>query len=177
MKNLSHLMNLHRCRFVDYTPHTISSVAFSHPSNTAAMASNDLRLAVGRNNGDIEIWNPKFNWTHETTLYGSKGTSIEGLCWAVNQDDTTPRLFTIGGSTYITEWDLSTGLPKINYDCNVGVIWSMAINKSNTKLAVGSDDGSVCIVDISGGFGSLEHDMICQRQDLRVLSLNGMKMI
>lgn len=136
------------------------------------MATNDLRLAVGRNNGDIEIWNPKFNWTHEITLYGSKGTSVEGLCWAVNDEDTTPRLFSIGGSTYITEWDLSTGLPKINYDCNVGVIWSMAINKSNTKLAVGSDDGSVCIVDISGGFGSLEHDMICQRQDLRVLSLS-----
>ncbi|EGV64032.1 WD40 repeat-like protein [Yamadazyma tenuis ATCC 10573] len=166
-------MNIHRCRFVDYTPHTITTVAFSHPSAPYSVAVGDLRLAVGRSNGDIEIWNPKFNWTHEITLYGSRGRSIEGLCWAVNEEDgyTSPRLFSIGGSTYVTEWDLQTGLPKINYDCNVGVLWSMAVNKAGNRLAVGSDDGSVCIVDISGGPGSLEHEMICQRQDSRVLSI------
>lgn len=168
---MTYTMNIHRCRFVDYTPHTITSIAFSHGSDTNNMASNGLRLAVGRSNGDIEIWNPKFNWTHELTLYGSRGRSIEGLCWS-GDEDYPPRLFSIGGSTYVTEWDLATGLPKTNYDCNVGVIWSLAVNKSGNKLAVGSDDGTVCIIDISGGPGSLEHDMICQRQDLRVLSID-----
>lgn len=163
-------MNLHRCRFVDYTPHTITAMAFSHNSSTQ-IASNDLRLAVGRGNGDIEIWNPKFNWTHELTLFGSRGRSIEGLCWAINEGDSQPRLFSIGGSTYVTEWDLKTGLPKINYDCNVGVIWSISVNNNGNKLAVGCDDGSVAIIDISGGFGSMEHEMICQRQELRVLSI------
>lgn len=164
-------INIHRCRFVDYTPHTITAVAFSHASNLNQVASNDLRLAVGRSNGDIEIWNPKHNWTHELTLYGSKDRSVEGLCWSVTEADPTPRLFSVGGSTHITEWDLKTGLPKTNYDCNVGVIWSVAINKAGTKLAVGSNDGAVCVIDISGGFGSLEHHMICQRQDLKVLSI------
>lgn len=166
-------MDIHRCRFVDYTPHTITASAFSLPSSTLPLkpsSSNKLRLAVGRSNGDIEIWNPKFNWIHELTLPGSKGRSIEGLVWATAEGE-PPRLFSIGGSTYITEWDLSTGRPKTNYDCNAGVIWSIDVNDKGDKLAVGCDDGSVVIVDISGGFGYLEHGMICQRQDLRVLSI------
>lgn len=163
-------MDIHRCRFVDYTPHTITSIAFSHPSSLTNVVSSELRLAVGRSNGDIEIWNPKYNWTHELTLPGSRGRSIEGLCWAI-QDKESPRLFSIGGSTYITEWDLSTGKPVTNYDCNAGIIWSIDVSKNSELLAVGCDDGSVVIVDISGGFGSLEHGFICQRQDSRVLSI------
>ena len=156
---------------MDYTPHTVTATAFSHRSSLAKQATNDLRLAVGRSNGDIEIWNPKYNWTHELTLSGARGRTVEGLCWAAGDSEEPARLFSIGGSTYITEWDLSTGKPVTNYDCNAGIIWSMAINASENKLAVGCDDGSVVIVDISGGLGSLEHDMICQRQDARVLSI------
>jgi len=163
-------MDIHRCRFVDYTPHTITATAFSQGSSLLKNA-HELRLAVGRSNGDIEIWNPKYNWTHELTLPGSRGCSIEGLCWASGDEDSFPRLFSIGGSTFITEWNLTTGKPVTNYDCNAGIIWSIDTNSNNDKLTVGCDDGSVVIVDISGGFGSLEHEMICQRQDARVLSL------
>ncbi|ODV78491.1 WD40 repeat-like protein [Suhomyces tanzawaensis NRRL Y-17324] len=163
-------MDIHRCRFVDYTPHTITSTAFSHTSVTNRNTPNDLRLAVGRSNGDIEIWNPKNNWIHELTLPGSSGRSVEGLVWCTGEDE-SPRLFSIGGSTYITEWDLKTLKPVINYDCNAGTIWSIDISRNQKKLAVGCDDGSVVMIDISGGFGSLEHDNICQRQDARVLTI------
>ncbi|CAK9439221.1 uncharacterized protein LODBEIA_P34450 [Lodderomyces beijingensis] len=162
-------MEIHRCRFVDYTPHTITSLAFSSAPSLAGPAPKDLRLAVGRSNGQIEIWNPRNNWTHELTLAGSKGRSVEGLRWV------GARLFSIGGSTYITEWDLVKGQPLVNYDCNAGVIWSVANSASGDKLAVGCDDGSVVVVDISGGLGSLEYDIICQRQDARVLSLEWNK--
>ncbi|CCG25814.1 Utp4 U3 snoRNA-associated protein [Candida orthopsilosis Co 90-125] len=175
-------MDLHRCRFVDYTPHTITSLAFSQPSSPEKLAPSDLRLAVGRSNGDIEIWNPRHNWTHELTLAGSKGRSIEGLVWSSsssNNDNESSRLFSIGGSTYITEWDLKTGRPLVNYDCNAGTIWSIDVNFKGDKLSVGCDDGSVVVVDISGGVGSLEYDIVCQRQDARVLSIkwNGDKQI
>ncbi|KAI5967024.1 UTP4 [Candida pseudojiufengensis] len=148
----------------------IRLLMFSNPSDLENLTPSNLKLAVGRSNGDIEIWNPKYNWTHELTLFGSKGRSIEGLCWTKDS-----RLFSIGGSTYITEWDLKTGKPLINYDCNAGIIWSIDVNESNDKLAVGCDDGSVVLVDISGGIGSLEYNMICQRQDARVLSIKWNK--
>lgn len=163
-------MDIYRCRFVNFIPYTITSTAFSHRSSPISFPSNDLRLAVGRSNGDIEIWNPKGNWSHEITLSGSRERSIEGLCWAVGKDS-PPRLFSIGGSTFVTEWDLATGKPLINYDCNSGVIWSIDVNQDDSKLAVGCDDGTVVAIDISGGPGSLEHDFICQRQNLRVLSI------
>ncbi|CCE72839.1 Piso0_000437 [Millerozyma farinosa CBS 7064] len=165
-------MDIHRCRFVDYTPHTITSLAFSHKSDPNKPVPNDLRLAVGRSNGDIEIWNPRYNWTHEMTLPGSRGCSVEGLCWAVNDDEPSPRLFSIGGSSVVTEWDLSLGTPLKNYDCNAGVIWSLDVNRLGDKLAVGCDDGAVVIIDISGGIGSLEHDFICQRHNVRVMSVS-----
>ena len=162
-------MEVHRCRFVDYTPHTITSLAFSYPS-TAKFAPNDLRLAVGRNNGDVEIWNPKNKWVHELTLYGAKEQSVEGLVWCSPEGE-SPRLFSIGGTTKLTEWDLKTGKVLLEYDCNAAIIWSLAKNESQDKIAVGCDDGTVVVVDISGGVGSIEHYAFLQRQDARVLSL------
>lgn len=163
-------MDIHRCRFVDYIPHTITASAFSHQSTEQSNTPNDLRLAVGRSNGDVEIWNPKNGWVHELTLPGSSGRSIEGLVWSTVTGDQA-RLFTIGGSTFITEWDFTSGKPKTNYDCNAGIIWSIDVSHDQKLLVVGCDDGSVVIIDISGGVGSLEHGIICQRQDARVLSI------
>lgn len=160
-------MDIHRVRFVDYTPHTITALAFSHPSDTTTVSPTNLRLAVGRSNGDIEIWNPRYNWTHELTLPGARGRAIEGLVWA--NSDGESRLFSIGGSTYITEWDLKTGRPRASYDCNAGVVWCIDANIAGDTLAVGCDDGSVVLVDISGGV--MEHGLICQRQDQRVLGI------
>lgn len=168
-------MDVHRCHFVDYTPHTVTATAFSHVSDPEKVSDPSLRLAIGRSNGDIEIWNPRYNWVFETKLAGSRGRSIEGLVWAGSGPGEEPRLFSIGGSTYITEWDLTTGLPRINYDCNAGIIWSIDVSECGSKLAVGCDDGSVVIVDVSGGPGSIEHELICQRQDLRVLTVKWYK--
>ncbi|ODV58675.1 small subunit rRNA maturation protein UTP4 [Ascoidea rubescens DSM 1968] len=162
-------MDIHRCRFVPYEPHTITSLAFSHKSNNS-FTPIDLRLAVGRSNGDIEIWNPRFNWFQELIIRGGKNRSIEGLVWALWEDN-IPRLFSIGGSTVITEWNLSNGLPLKNYDCNSGIIWSIDISDDSNHLIVGCDNGSAVLIDISGGPGSLEHDSILQRQNSRILSI------
>ncbi|CAN3357041.1 U3 small nucleolar RNA-associated protein 4 [Diutina catenulata] len=145
-------MDVHRCRFVDYTPPTISSSCFDNAGN----------LYIGRSNGQIEMWDPE-GWVHRTTIPGAKGTSCEGMVWADG------RLFSIGGSTYITEWDLDTLRPRVNYDCNAGVIWCIDTNPSETQLSVGCDDGSVVIVDIAGGV--IEHNSVGQRQDQRVMCL------
>lgn len=160
---------VHRSRFVDATLGHITALSFSHKS-TSKITPGDLRLALGRSNGNIEIWNPRDNWYQELVIQGGKERSIEGLCWCELPNEPL-RLFSIGGSTSVTEWDLSTGLPLLNYDCNSGVIWSIAINESNNKLSVGCDNGSVVLIDISGGRGALEHEAILTRQDFRVLTL------
>lgn len=168
-------MDIHRCSFLDYTPESITSCAFSHESNLNELTPKNFRLAVGRADGTIEIWNPhdsRSKWVLETIVPGSRGNSIEGLVWSSNNDPSLPpRLFSIGGSTILTEWDLSTGTPLKNYDCNAGVIWSVAINSTHDKIALGCDDGSVVVVSINGGPGVIEHECILQRQKFKVLSL------
>lgn len=166
-------MNIHRCRFVDYTPHSVTAIAFSHSSNNSQNTPKELRVAIGRSNGDIEIWSPHDKWVHELTLPGGRGRTVEGLVWGGNRDEPT-RLFSIGGSSVITEWDLCTLRPRYNYECNGGIIWSIDVNEDGDKLAVGCDDGSVVVVDILGGRGSMEHVVMCQRQEQRVLGLSWM---
>lgn len=168
-------MDIHRCSFLDYAPESITCSAFTHDSNLEDISPKNLRLAIGRSDGTIEIWNPhnsRSKWVLENVIPGSKGSSIEGLIWSSNNDPSLPpRLFSIGGSTILTEWDLSTGIPLKNYDCNAGIIWSITINSQHNKIALGCDDGSVVVVSIDGGPGVIEHECILQRQKYRVLSL------
>ncbi|GME90661.1 unnamed protein product [Ambrosiozyma monospora] len=153
-------MDIHRCRFVDYTPQTITTTAFSHNSDPANFTPKSLRLAIGRTDGSIEIWNPRntsTKWLLESTIGGSAGGTVEGLVWSSPENE-TPRLFSIGGSTYLTEWDTEKGIPIKNHDSNAGVIWSVATSGDQEKIALGCDDGSVVVVDLSGGLGSIEHE-------------------
>ncbi|ORY87051.1 WD40-repeat-containing domain protein [Protomyces lactucae-debilis] len=163
-------MDIHRARFVDYTPSTITAVAYSHPSSLGEHAPASLRCAVGRANGDIELWNPKDNWTHELTLKGGQRRSIEGLAWVV-QKGYSPRLFSIGSSSSVTEWNLELLQPMANTDCNAGAIWSIAVSPDSSSLAVGCEDGSLVILDVSNGPGVVEYKFVLTRQKSRILSL------
>jgi U3 small nucleolar RNA-associated protein 4 len=131
-------MDIHRCRFVPYNPQAINALAFSHPpsAGVAGRGVPTLRLAIGRANGDIEIWNPlRGAWFQETVIRGGKDRSIEGLTWTLDPQETGPdggklpgrlRLFSIGYSTAVTEWDLEHGRPLRHSSGNYGEIWCLA---------------------------------------------------
>ncbi|KAK6349229.1 U3 small nucleolar RNA-associated protein [Orbilia blumenaviensis] len=199
-------MDIHRCRFVDYVPSQIHAVAFSHPSEYNPQTHQlppSLRLAIGRSNGSIEIWNPT-NWFHESTLHGGINRSIEGLAWIRQSHYSVKhtellRLFSIGNSTVVTEWDLVTGKPLAHFDCGKGIIWSIAAQpkkswftdrsqasskpgegaseetedpEDGTQLAVGCEDGSLVIISVGDSPGSLSlSKIIPQSKACRVLSL------
>ncbi|KAJ6256761.1 Cirhin [Drechslerella dactyloides] len=172
-------MDIHRCRFVDYIPSQIHALAFSHPSppNPQSHAlPPSLRLAIGRSNGSIEIWNPT-TWFHESTLHGGLNRSIEGLA--------------IGNSTVVTEWDLVTGRPLAHFDCGKGVIWSIAAQprspsstdtnddadtdetRDDQHITVGCEDGSLVVLSVGDAPGGLSlAKIIPQSKPCRVLSLS-----
>ncbi|KTW25827.1 uncharacterized protein T551_03663 [Pneumocystis jirovecii RU7] len=162
-------MNIHRCRFVDYNASSITFICFSHDSSLNTTPKS-LRCAVGRANGDLEIWNPQEHWTHEITFRGGINRSIEGISWVTTQKSS--RLFTIGYSTFITEWNLEKLIPLNHLDVNSGAIWSISVSPSKDKLAVGCDNGNVAIVNISGGKGIMEHLYILACQNSKILSLS-----
>ena len=130
-------MDIHRCRFVPYPPSAINALAFSHPSSLESIRKGpqSLRLAVGRANGDIEIWNPQQgSWFQESIIQGGKDRSIEGLVWTQDPEELDKnqrripgklRLFSIGYSTAVTEWDLASSKPMRHCTANYGEIWCM----------------------------------------------------
>ncbi|KAI9810044.1 MAG: U3 small nucleolar RNA-associated protein [Pycnora praestabilis] len=200
-------MDIHRCRFVPYPPSTINALAFSHPSSASGVGKGPttLRLAVGRANGDVEIWNPlKGAWFHETTLRGGKDRSIEGLVWTQDPDEHEGtgfiksgklRLFSIGYSTAVTEWDLEMGRPVRHSGGNYGEVWCMAAQTrwqsqpKNAKvgatqldqggefrgqhIAVGCADGAIIL--LSTADGDLQFQRVLSRpssKKARVLSVD-----
>lgn len=130
-------MDIHRCRFVPYPPSTINVLAFSHSHIPRAQKEYvPLRLAIGRANGDIEIWNPlNGSWFQETILRGGEDRSVDGLVWTQDPDEEDAegkiiigklRLFSIGYTTTVTEWDLERGQPLRESSGNHGEIWCLA---------------------------------------------------
>ena len=199
-------MDIHRCRFVPYPASAINALAFSHPSSITEKGKGPptLRLAVGRANGNIEIWNPlRGSWHQESILRGGKDRSVEGLVWTRDPEETdkngfkTPgklRLFSIGYSSAVTEWDLASGTPVRHYSGSYGELWCIAAQPSGVALtenaplarknpvqeiepqyqsiAVGCADGAVVL--LSTADSDLQLQKICVRPSnmkARVLSI------
>jgi U3 small nucleolar RNA-associated protein 4 len=146
-------MDIHRSRFVPYPPSAINALAFSHEPREGEKESDCLRLALGRANGNIEIWNPaNGTWLQERVFYGGKDRSVEGLAWTQelsgkdDQGRTIPgrlRLFSIGYSSSVTEWDLTTGLPARHSTGNHSEVWCFAAQPKSvlhSKDAAGNDE-------------------------------------
>ena len=131
-------MDVHRCRFVPFPSSAINALAFSHQSTLGSRGKGPetLRLAVGRANGDVEIWNPLGGaWVQENIFRGGKDRSIEGLVWTQDPDEDIGngfrgpgklRLFSIGYSASVTEWDLTSGRPSRHSGGNHGEVWCIA---------------------------------------------------
>ena len=170
-------MDIHRCRFVPYPPSAINALAFSKTPTEKASSQDDKysRLAVGRANGDIEIWNPlRGSWFQECIFRGGKDRSIEGLVWTQDPDAKDPngrtvpgqlRLFSIGYSTEVTEWDLASGLPFRNAAGNLAEIWCITVQPRHSHPPP-KHDTTV-----------LHHDIVQRYQDIAVGCADGSIML
>lgn len=162
-------MQVHRCQFVDYVPKPINAIECAPATSTTLLPY----VAVGRANGDIELWRRRGNMIHEKTIPGmAQNGSLETLAWShqtqLTEDDlelfTTPkeqaaarkrlaerapRLFSAGLNAVIIEWDLAKLVPKAAVDSYGGAVWCMATNHAQTQLAVGTEDGHIRLFDIS----------------------------
>lgn len=129
-------MDVHRSRFVPYPTSPISAVAFSRNSDSGYSGPVPaLKLAIGRENGSIEIWDPqKGLWNQEVVFAGEK-QSVDALVWTQDPDEKDhdgnvivgqQRLFSIASSPAVTEWDLATGQPKRKSTGNFSEVWCIA---------------------------------------------------
>lgn len=162
-------MDIHRSRFVPYPTFGISAVAFSRSSDDVPTSDGlpqpELKLAIGRANGDIELWNPQNgNWVQEAIFPGDNA-SIDGLLWTREADEKDVegkpvlgqhRLFSIATSPTVTEWDLALGVPKRKSSGNFSQVWCFAaqpLRQNNATeeaqsqdLVAGCIDGAIVLL-------------------------------
>ncbi|GAC73477.1 hypothetical protein PANT_9d00121 [Moesziomyces antarcticus T-34] len=124
---------IHRVRFVNWSPSTVTALAVSPAFSGAARGL----LAIGRHNGNIELctWvgpraaqksefddrsfqSDAAGWAVHTVLPGQVNSKIEHLCFAnpPTQDATQPRklrLFSISGGSIVTEHFVPLHLAKL----------------------------------------------------------------
>ncbi|CAK7263455.1 U3 small nucleolar RNA-associated protein [Sporothrix epigloea] len=195
-------MDIHRCRFVPFKAAAINAVAFSHPhlaSDSKYSRGAPARMAIGRANGDIEIWNPmNGSWLQETVIPGGQDRSIEGLAWVVGDDEeldnsnanTTShgnkgrpiishgslRLFSIGYTNTITEWDLEKGSAKRNASGQHGELWCLAAQPKGAtvttqRLVGGTMDG--CLALYSTEDDELRFQRLCRmpKKSVKIVSI------
>nr|CAB3231310.1 cirhin-like [Phallusia mammillata] len=145
---------VHRCRLFDYTPSAVQCMAVSKLSHD---------LAVARSDGSIEIWNTCGNWFIKMVIPGMKDRSVECLVWIGN------RLISGGLHGDISEYDLSSASAKNSVDSYGGAVWCMALSPDENQIAIGCEDGSVKIFDVTDK--SVSYERTFDKQEGRILSI------
>lgn len=154
-------MDVHRSRFVPYPSSPISAVAFSRNSDSGySGVVPALKLAIGRENGSIEIWDPQKGLWNQEVVFAGENQSVDSLVWTQDPDEKDAegnvivgqqRLFSIASSPAVTEWDLATGQPKRKSTGNFSEVWCIAA-QPKPKPGKSSDEQSKA-QDIVGGCG------------------------
>ncbi|KAL2890850.1 hypothetical protein HOO65_010208 [Ceratocystis lukuohia] len=162
-------MDIHRCRFVPFPPGAINSIAVSHPRPESKAQVNNVRVAIGRDNGDIELWNPrKGDWQQEKIIFGGKDRSVDSLAWITGIDHKVGdaaalgpmRLFSTGYTSTVTEWDITEGKPRAHASGPHGDIWCMAsvsptlssVNSGKPitpRIVVGTVNGELALYSVA----------------------------
>ncbi|TPX62599.1 hypothetical protein PhCBS80983_g00402 [Powellomyces hirtus] len=185
-------LQVHRCRAVNFSPAGIVSLAITPDSSIGS--KRHVMLACARNNGDLELWNPKNeNWFLERTIPGSADSPIETVLWLHQNDidsetaededfdtpeeraayvkslrDAPPRLITAGLDGRITEWDTISMKPRMIAEVGGGAVWCATPNRTHTRMAIGCEDGHVRLLDIADG--RLELLKLFEKSPTRILS-------
>ncbi|KAH9049447.1 WD40 repeat-like protein [Lactarius hengduanensis] len=189
---------VHRCRFVDFSPSSVTALAFpplpllstkrKQKATTEGMASMFGPLIVGRANGNIEIyeWTGSASaveapqaWVLRKTLSGLIPSKVDSLALTLKcpvdlRGDDIPsisdlRLFSTGGGSELIEWDMVHTTIRRSISSQGGSIWSIATNPASTVLALGCEDGSIHLLSLE--YDTLRHLRRLDRSKSRILTL------
>jgi U3 small nucleolar RNA-associated protein 4 len=122
----------HRCNLVNWLPSGITALAFDAAWNF---------LAVGRENGMVEIWSTG-SWHCVQRVISGGASAAETVCWSPDG-----KVLSAGLQGVITTWDLSLTVASSFTDSYGGAVWSMDFEKRRSLLAVGCEDGCVRLFD------------------------------
>ena len=126
MATNSNRIDIHRLRFGNYVPNAIQSIARDPFSPL---------VAVGRVDGDIEIYNSNSKWHVQCTVPGKRFFKLQQLVWSTNSKE-KHRLFGVSLRGFVFEVDLKALTIMNIRDSYGGAAWSVC---SSTMREGGSD--------------------------------------
>ncbi|XP_048371692.1 U3 small nucleolar RNA-associated protein 4 homolog [Sphaerodactylus townsendi] len=148
----------------EFEVHRVRLFAFLPAGVRCLSANPPARLAAGHLDGSVKIYNLQANSFQEKVIAGHETRIPEALCWAGGD-----RLFGVGLSGEIVEYDLEKLRVRYALDAFGGPLWSMATDPTGSQLAVGCEDGSIklfCILP-----EKIQFERSLDRQKGRILSL------
>ncbi|CAN0175803.1 unnamed protein product, partial [Hapterophycus canaliculatus] len=144
------------------------------PVHALATRPDSKVVAVGREDGDIELTVPSEGYRVEARVPGQKNKGLRSLVWVESVDDGSgeesnkARLFGCGLDGTVFEIDLLRLCYKDVRDAYGGAAWCMRPAASLSLLAVGCEDGSVRL--FSTEVGGLEYARSFPSSGSRVIS-------
>ncbi|CAI6350697.1 unnamed protein product [Macrosiphum euphorbiae] len=141
--------DVHRVNF--FSPELLSIQCMVIESETQ-------KLAVGRSNASIEVWDVSYKPHIDRVLICD--SSVEGLAWY------NERLFSCSANGTVTEHDLHSLSPLYNKTVTSGSCWCIAIHKNSGRLAAGTQDGYINIFEITSD--GLTYDRLMDKQEGKI---------
>jgi U3 small nucleolar RNA-associated protein 4 len=163
-------LKVHRIRFFVAELSSINCMAFNESMNKLAIIRRRIRkYKSGQSDtlSTIEIWNfrSKAPFVEQIIDDNSDNPSLlESLVWTPNG-----RLFSCGLNSYLNEYDLNNSRIKRSYSVRSGPVWTMALDSTNTLIALGTEESYICVFRIEDQM--LNFDKVMDRNDSRILSL------
>ncbi|CAE7207662.1 U3 small nucleolar RNA-associated protein 4 [Symbiodinium microadriaticum] len=157
-------MELLRTRVCEWQPVGIDSLAIA-PSGSGSSP----RLAVGRENGALELWDTE-TWHLRSSAPGNSRRRPRSIVWVVDVEEAPKlRLISAGLHSEVTEWDVETLEPIETCSPGGGAVWGLAVQ--GQQLFAACDDGTVRVMSLAGGVGSLMYTKRISIAKARLLSL------
>ena len=151
-------VTVHRFKFSDWTPSPIRSLAVDKFSGL---------VAIGREDGDIEIVNPAESWYTQARVCGKEGFGLRGLAFSPLNAD-AGRLFGVSLCGFVFEVDFASLTLKNIRDSYGGGVWAIASNPRGPTMALGCEDKTVKLFSY-GNSSSLEYEKTFPSTGSRVL--------
>ncbi|CAG9462327.1 unnamed protein product [Pedinophyceae sp. YPF-701] len=146
------------------------------PSPVTAFAADERCVAVGRENGNIEIWEPD-TWDCIQTIPGTAATAATSLVWLPSPHKAARhRLLSAGLSGDIVEWNLRSLVPAAATDSAGGAIWAMAhrpaaAGEDAAMVAAACDDGCARVFLAEADEAGVQYHRRMPKTEGRVLSV------
>ncbi|VDO94619.1 unnamed protein product [Soboliphyme baturini] len=130
--------------------------------HVVAQALPSATLTEYRAGKSVEVWDLVFKPVIEKVYYGEGLGSYQTVRWCQR------RLFTAGYNGCVYELDSHSALPKSRQQFTTSAIWCMEKNPTETKLALGTEDGSIIFLSVDT---NLIIEFYLTRSESRILSL------